>query len=182
MRQVVNDGFLTPAARRLGEALAEGAVLRPRAMDDVPLSEGELGYADVRLDGWRYLALHEPVYERRTVLVGGPCLMAAGALASAVGNRRRRQAAKRASGPEWWPLGCLRVVVTGERLLIWHGEAWWSVWLSTVTRVDCDVVAGVMDLCFDADSPYRLVGPQVELVAVFVSWRIGPFGQAARSG
>ena len=172
MRQVVNEEVLTPAARRLGEALAAGAVLRPRAMDDVPLSEGELGYADVRLDGWRYFALHEPVYERRTVLVGGPYLMAAGALASAIGNRRRRQAAERASEPQWRPLGGLRVIVTAERLLICHDEAWWSVWLSTITRVDCDVRAGVMDLFFDADPPYRLMGPHVELLEVFLRWRM----------
>jgi hypothetical protein len=68
------------------------------------------------------------------------------------------------------------VIVTAERLLIWHGEAWWSVWLSTITRVDWDGTADVMDLSFDAYPPYRLAGPKVELVAVFLSWRTGAFG------
>ncbi|MEX2548447.1 MAG: hypothetical protein WD830_11785 [Chloroflexota bacterium] len=148
-------------AERLAAALSDGGQLVPKAIEGVPLAAGELAYGDLFPHGWRYFGLEAVAYERRTLLAGGPLLMAMTGVASAIGNRRRRQAAELMAAPQWRPLGLLRVVVTSERLLVWHENDWWSVWFANVTDVRPDAVNGVLELVFDSDPPYRLAGPGV---------------------
>src|SRR5258708_171907 len=112
-------------AARLAEALRDGARLEPRTIEGLPLNTDELTYADLDASGWRYVGFDSVFYERRTLLAGGPFVMAMTALASAIGNHRRRQAAELLAAPQWRPLGPVRVVVTSERLLVWHEQAWW---------------------------------------------------------
>ncbi|MEO7571249.1 MAG: hypothetical protein ABIX10_02320, partial [Acidimicrobiales bacterium] len=117
----------------------------------------------------RHYALDQVAYERRTLLFGGPYLMALTGIASAIGNGRCRQAAQRAAAPQWRPLGPLRIVVTSQRLLVWFEQAWWSVWYSAVTDIRPDPANRALDLYFDTDPPYRLVGPHVPALAVMLA-------------
>lgn len=174
---------LTPHARRLAQTLAAGLVPEPVPVPGAPLHDDEHAFAVVTLDGWRYVGQPDCAYAQRAVLVGGPALLTACAVASALGNRHRRNAAQRAAAPEWRPLGALTVVVTGERLLVWHQGWWWSVWLSTITGITVDAKAGALDVVFDHDPPYRLVGPEAEQVAVYLAWKRDSFSAgASRSG
>lgn len=124
---------------------------------DGDVESGEI-LADLELTGFRYHALCHVPYERRTLLVGGPILFAASATASAVGNRRRRAAAERLAAPQWRCLGPLRVLVTCDRLLVWHEGSWASVWFASVVDIEHDPANGTLDLYFADDPPYRFVG------------------------
>lgn len=156
-------------AERLAEALANGGRLEERVIQGVPLGVGEMAYADLTATGWRYFALGHALYEKRTMLVGGPLLMMATGLASAIGNRNARLAAEAAAAPQWRPLGPLRIVLSSERLLVWHRQAWWSVWLSGITDLRRYSEHQTLDLFFGADPPYRLVGPDVVPLGVVLA-------------
>lgn len=168
----VADETRPSEADRLSEALRSGGWLEPRPIEGVPLEPDEAAYADLHATGWRYFGLDSVVYERRSVLAGGPYLMALTALASAIGNRRRRRAARQLATPQWRPLGPLRVVVTSERLLVWHGRAWWPVWYATVSDLRLDRSQEALDLFFDVDPAYRLMGPGVAAVGVVLRSRL----------
>lgn len=161
-------------AERLAAALSNGGQLVPKAVEGVPLAAGEVAFADLHAHGWRYFGLEAVPYERRTLLAGGPLLMAVTGVASAMGNRRRRRAAERMAEPQWRPLGLLRVVVTSERLLVWHENEWWPVWFANVTDVRPDAANGVLDLVFEADPPYRLAGPDVASLGVVLACAAHP--------
>jgi hypothetical protein len=167
-------------AARLARTLGEGGWLEPRTTEGVPLEAGEATYAELRATGWRYFGLGGVFYERRTVLAGGPFVMAMTALASAVGNHRRRQAAERLAAPQWRPLGPLRVVVTSARLLVRHEQAWSSVWFSGTCDLRLDPPRQALDLFFEGDPPYRLAGPGVPALGVMLLHEL--FGQAAVAG
>lgn len=170
------EGLAT--AQRLADALASDGWLEPRPVHDAPLGPGEVAYADLSADGWRYFGLDSVAYERRALLVGGPCLMAITAFITAMGNWRRRQAAERAAAPQWRPLGHLRVVVTSDRLLVWHAGGWWSVWFSSIAAVRSDPARWTLDLLFDADAPYRLIGVEMPCLAVVLSHAATTAGDA----
>lgn len=156
-------------ARRLAESLAQGAQLEPLHVDGLPLVHGEHAYAEVDVEGWRWLAA-DVVYERRLTLLGGPVLMTVSALASAIGNRRRRLAAERISAPQWRPLGTVRVVATDRRLLVWHESAWWSVPFDAVAAWDVDAGSPALTLSLTDGAPYGLAGPSVPLLVVVLLW------------
>lgn len=156
-------------ADRLAGALANGGRLEPRVIDGVPLAAGEVAYGDLAATGWRYFGLQHALYEKRTILVGGPLLMMATGLASAVGNRRARLAAEAAAAPQWRPLGSLRIVLSSERLLVWHRQAWWSVWRSGITDLHPYPEHQTLDLFFQTDPPYRLAGPDVVPLGVVLA-------------
>jgi hypothetical protein len=153
-------------ASRLADALRNGGRLEPRTIEGVPLEAGEVAYADLSAVGWRYFGLDAVSYERRTVLFGGPYVMAIAALASAIGNGRRRRDAEQLAAPQWRPLGMLRIVATSARLLVWHERAWWSVWYAGINDLRIDRSQTVLDLFFDADPPYRLAGPGMPVLGV----------------
>ncbi len=156
-------------ARRLAESLARGAQLDPLLIDGLPLVCGEHAYAEVDVGAWRWVA-QDVVYERRSMLVGGPMLMAVSALASAAGNRRYRRAAEQAAAPQWHSLGTVRVVATDRRLLVWHEGAWWSVWYRAVAGVHIDADGYGLMLKLRQEAPYRLAGESVPLLVVAVAW------------
>jgi hypothetical protein len=134
----------------------------------IPLALGERAYGNIQAIGWRYCGVDAVGYERRTVLAGGPFLMALKAIASAVGNHRRRAEAQRLAEPQWRSLGTLQIVVTSHRLLVWHQGAWSSVWLAAITNGRLDAAQATLDLFFEADPPYRLAGEGVTDLAVFL--------------
>ena len=162
------SGADVAAAQRLAAALDHGAQLIPMDIDDAPLDLGEVAYADLDAHGWRCLAL-DVVYERMAFLAGGGFLLAITGLTTVIGNRRRRRVAERMAAPQWRPLGPLRVVVTSDRLLVWHQNQWWPVWYATISGVCSDPVRGVLDLFFYADPPYRLAGPDMASLAVVLT-------------
>lgn len=114
------------------------------------------------LFGWRYFALDDVVYERRTLLLGGSILLPLTGVMSFLANRRRRHEAERLAAPQWRALGPMHVVVTDQRLLVWFDGEWSSVWLASVTDVQCHP-DGALDLFFDVDPPYRFSGPDSAL-------------------
>lgn len=160
------------AARRLADALRNGGWLEPVAIAGLPLEPGESAYADLHASGWRYFALDQLAYERRTLLVGGPFLMGLTGIVSAIGNSRRRRDAERVAAPQWRPLGQLRIVVTSQRLLVWFDQVWWSVWYSAIADIRPDPANSCLDLYFEADPPYRLVGPHVPALCVVLAYAI----------
>ena len=155
------------AARRLAEALDNGGWLRPIAVEDAPLDPGEEAYADLLAHGWRYHAI-DVQYDHRTVMFGGPLLLATTGLASLVANRRRRREAESLAAPQWRPLGWIRVLVTSRRLLVLRHGAWHSVWYAAVTNIRSTPVSVTLDLTFAVDPPYRLVGPGLCSLAPFL--------------
>lgn len=128
----------------------------------------------LQLSGWRHYALDEVLYEHRTMLFGGPIVWFLTAIASAVGNRRRRQEAERAAAPQWRPLGPLAVEVHADRLVV-HPTGDLEpgvVWLAGVVDVRTDPRLGIVDLYFEQDAPYRFQGPDAQrLIDAFADRR-----------
>lgn len=158
------------AARSLATSLVAGYRLDPLALDGVPLLAGEHAYAEVDAVAWRWLPLDGAEYERRALLAGGPLLMCATGVLSVIGNSRRHRAAERAAAPQWRPLGPVRVVATERRLLVWHGQAWWSVWFDAIAGLHPAIEDQRLDITFHSDPPYRLAGPDVPVLAVVLAW------------
>lgn len=129
----------------------------PRHPTDVPIGT-------FPVVGWRFVG-SEAAYERTTVVAGGPVLFGALAVASAVGNRRRRRQAERLAAPQWRPLGPIAVVVTGARLQALHEGAWASVWLDAVTAGRWHPGGDGITLFFADDPPYAFTGPWAGLLA-----------------
>lgn len=97
---------------------------------------------------------------------GRTALTAAG---SAVARRRARHEAKALAAPQWRPLGALRILVTDQRLLVWHKGAWASVWYSVIRDFRPDLRVDRLDMTFENDPPYCLVGPWVPYLTVIVT-------------
>ena len=155
------------AARQLARALDNGGWLHPIVVEDAPLEDGELAYADASAFGWRFHAVEVP-YEHRTVMVGGPLLFAATAIVSWASNRRRRREAERQAMPQWRALGQIRVVVSSSRLLVLHNGGWYPVWYPAIAEVRATPDSGILDLTFVADPPYRLAGSGICSLAPFI--------------
>jgi len=137
------------------------------------LLPGEVARIQVDAYGWRW----EPsdvAYDRRFLLLGGPIGMAVSGVASVVANRGVRRRAERDAAPAWRALGALIVIATDLRLLVWHQNAWNSVWYSAITEAGLDGAESHVELSFAADPPYRLQGGQARSLYERV--------QASRSG
>lgn len=119
----------------------------------------------LQLHAWRYYAVGDVPYERRTVLFGGPVVLSMTALASALGNRRRRQEAERAAAPQWRPLGSVGIEIRADRLLVHRDGEHGTVWLASVVAAHFDDERGLVDLFFELDAPYRFQGPQARHLA-----------------
>jgi hypothetical protein len=126
------------------------------------LLPGESVHAEIHADAWRYLAIDVP-YDHRTILYGGPVGWTISAIASAIGNRRTRQAAERLAAPQWRYLGHLPIIVTNQRLLVWYADQWNNVWLSAIEHVSID--GHRLELYFTVDPPYLLDTPHASAVA-----------------
>lgn len=127
------------------------------AADEQPteswLQPGERVHAEITADAWRYLAIDVP-YDHRTILFGGPIGWTISAIASAIGNRRTRQAAERLAAPQWRYLGHLPIIVTNQRLIVWYEHEWWPIWFEMIER--CDIADDTAVLTFPEDAPYCL--------------------------
>lgn len=166
---VVDRAFTIEDTKLMADALSAGAQLEPLRIPGLPLRAGEYAYAEVDVEAWRWLAT-EVVYGRRSVMFGGPAVMAATALACAADNRRRRRDAERAARPQWRSLGVVRVVVTDGRLLLWHEGSWWSVPFEDVRTWHVEAGGAALSLILHDGAPYRLAGGGTPLLALVILW------------
>lgn len=143
----------------------------PSGVDPPPV---ETVHGEISAYGWRYHALDGVPYERHMCIVGGGFGMVFTGLLSAVGNSRRRRQAEALAAPQWRPLGPLRLAYTSERLLVWHRQAWWSVWFAAVVGSRWDPAGGALDLFFEAEAPYRLAGVEVARLAAWMGIDLRP--------
>lgn len=117
----------------------------------------------VAAHGWRYESA-EVTYDRKTLMVGGPLLFVLTGTVSALRNRRVRRAAEAQAAPQWRPLGPLTVLATTDRLLVWHQNAWWSVWYSAIEHATLHDEQ--LHLHFhDGAAPYLLAGGTAAVAA-----------------
>jgi hypothetical protein len=152
----------------LANAVATGDEL-PILPSPVLLDSGEVLHGDVTADGWRFHGADVPYIEPRAVAFGGPLTFGMVAAGSAAARRRARRQAAALATPQWRPLGPLRILATDRRLLVWHEDAWASVWYQSIREFRPDLEAGRLDLTFDDDPPYHLAGPWVPLLTVIVT-------------
>ena len=144
--------------RTHGHTAARHRCLHHDTVVEEPTAEGWLQpsehvHAEIQASAWRYLALDVP-YDHRTILFGGPIGWICSGIASAIGNRRSRQAAERLAAPQWRYLGHLPIIVTNHRLMVWYEDGWRPVWFDAVERYDLRDNALV--LTFYEDPPYCL--------------------------
>ena len=133
-------------------------------IDPAPVP-AETVHGEISAYGWRYYALDSVPYERHMCVVGGGFGMVFTGLLSAIGNSRGRRHAEALAAPQWRPLGPLRIAFTAERLLVWHRQTWWSVWLAAVVGSRWDAASEALELFFEGEPPYRLAGPEVRSLA-----------------
>ena len=58
---------------------------------------------------------------------------------------------------------------TPHQRLVWFEQAWWSVWYSAITDIRTDPANSSLDLFFEVDPPYRLIGPHIPALAVVLA-------------
>lgn len=103
------------------------------------------------------------------VAIGGPLIFGLAAAGSAVARRRARREAEALAAPQWRSLGALRILATDRRLLVWHEGAWASVWYDAIRELHPDLEVGRLDMTFENDPPYCLVGQRVPYLTVIVT-------------
>lgn len=155
-------------AVELANAVADGGEL-PILQSPVLLDSGEVLHGDLVAEGSRFHGADVSYVEPRAVAIGGPLMFGMVAAGSAAARRRARRQAESLASPQWRPLGPLRILATDRRLLVWHEDAWASVWYQAIREFRPDLEAGRLDLTFDDDPPYHLAGPWVPLLTVIVT-------------
>jgi hypothetical protein len=155
-------------AVELANAVADGAEL-PILQSPVLLDSGEVLHGDVVAEGWRFHGADVAYAAPRAVAIGGPLMFGTVAAGSAAARRRARRHAEALAAPQWRPLGPLRILASDRRLLVWHEDAWASVWYQSIREFRPDLEAARLDLTFDDDPPYHLAGPWVPLLTVIVT-------------
>lgn len=155
------------AAEELAADVGSGLPL-PKLQAPIGLEHGEALHASSSLSAWRFSSADVVIEHRR--LVGRSSLgsLALAAAANSIAARRAGAAARRIAAPQWRPLGVVQVLATNRRLLVLHESAWWSVWYSAITRVALDAEVGRLELCFESDPPYLIVGEWAPYVAVII--------------
>lgn len=155
-------------AERLSIMLVRGTPL-PELGSPIPLSSGEVLHAQAEAAGWRFHGLDVVVEQRRPLVFGGPVAFGLAAAASAIGNRRARSNAERLAAPQWRPLGVMPVLATNQRLLVFHDGVWGSVWYSAIRQLIPRPTEGRLELLFEDDPPYLLVGEWLPYLTVVVT-------------
>lgn len=156
------------AAESLAQELACGGVL-PVLPGVGVLASGELIHGELIAEGWRFQALDVVVEQRRLLAMGGLRTFGIAAAANSIGNRRALAEGRRLAAPQWRQLGNLQVLATNQRLLVLHEGAWASVWYSAIRQIVPRVEDYRLELLFDDDPPYLLVGEWVPYLTVVVT-------------
>lgn len=154
-------------AESLAAAIAHGWPL-PTLLSPVLLAEAEVLHARLDAQGWRFNAA-DVVYEKCRVVAGGIVTFGLAAVLASIGNRRARRRAEQMAAPQWRPLGWMPVLVTNQRLLVFHEGAWQSVWYLGIRQLIPNVADKRLELIFEADPPYLLVGEWVPYLTVVLA-------------
>lgn len=155
------------SAKRLATYVAEGNPL-PLLSSPMLLSAGEVLHAQLEAGGWRFNGV-DVVYERRRMVAAGLVTFGVGAALTSIGNRRARHRAELLAAPQWRPLGFMPMLATNQRLLVFHEGAWQSVWYSAIRQLIPTPADGRLELVFEADAPYLLVGEWVPYLTVVIT-------------
>jgi hypothetical protein len=157
-------------------AAAESLAARVTAGGDLPilpsavaLSSDEVLHGELVAGGWRFHAADVVVEQRRLVAVGGLFTFGIAAAANSIGNRRAWAEAERIAAPQWRPLGAMPLLATNQRLLAFHEGQWASVWYSAICRIVPSVEDSRLELIFEDDPPYLLVGEWVPYLTVIIT-------------
>ncbi len=169
------------AKRRLDEEAARGwssacelfqGLQAGRPLMALPYSSGlllqpdETEYAAADAEFLRFYGRDGSTYVHSTLLMGGPFMMAATGIASAMGNRSRRTAAEREAMAQWRYCGSTRAVLTSNRLLIsWEGQ-WVSFWLGSILEIQPHPATSSVCLAFEGSPPLSLRGPWIPYLSV----------------
>jgi len=156
------------AAVALANQVGAGGGL-PSIPSPVLLDAGEVLHGDLAAEGWRFHGADVAYTAPHAVAIGGPLMFGLVAAGSAAARRRAHREAEALATAQWRPLGALRILATDRRLLVWHEGAWASVWCHAIREFRPDIEAARLDLTFDEDPPYCLVGPWVPLLTVIVT-------------
>ena len=155
------------SACELFQGLQSGRPLAP-----LPYSSGlllqadETEYAAADAEFLRYYGRDGGSYVHSTLVMGGPFMMAATGIASAVGNRSRRTAAEQEAMPQWRYCGSTRAVLTSNRLLIsWDGQ-WVSFHLGSILEIQPNPATSSVCLAFEGSPPLSLRGPWIPDLSV----------------
>ncbi len=162
------DGSTWDAAVELANQVAAGRDL-PVFQTSVLLDAGEVLHADLPADGWRFEGADVTYAAPHAVAIGGPLMFGIVAAAGAAARRRARREAEALAAPQWRPLGPLRILATDRRLLVWHQDAWASVWYNAIRELRPDLEVGRLDMTFENDPPYCLAGPWVPYLTVILT-------------
>ncbi len=156
------------AAESLAARVAAGGGL-PILTSGVLLTSREALHGDLMADGWRFHAADVVVEQRRLLAMGGLFTFGIAAAANSIGNRRARAEAERLAAPRWRPLGAMPLLATNQRLLAFHEGEWASVWYSAICRIVPSVEEHRLELIFEDDPPYLLVGEWVPYLTVIIT-------------
>jgi hypothetical protein len=125
-------------------------------------------HAEGVVEGWRFHAVDVVVEQRRPLTTG---LLAFGwstALTS-TGIRGALREATRLATPQWRPLGLMAALATNQRLLVFRGDTWSSVWYSAIRELIPRPADGQLQLVFESDPPYLLLGESVPYLTVVIT-------------
>jgi len=155
------------SATKLFAGLQAGQALTPLPYSSgLLLNADEIEYAAADAEFHRYYGTEGGSYVHSTLLMGGPWMMVATGVASAVGNRSRRTAAEFEAMARWRPGGRTRAVLTSARLLISAEGQWMSYYFGAILEIQPDPAHYAMVLAFEGAPPLSLRGPWVPYLSV----------------
>jgi len=155
------------SAQELFRSLQSGQPLSPLPYaSGLLLQADELEYAAADAEFCRFYGLDGGSYVHSTLLMGGPFMMAATGIASAVGNRSRRTAAEVQAMPQWRYGGRTRAVLTSTRLLISSEGQWLSFYHGAILELQPHPATSSMFMAFEGTSPLSLRGPWIPYLSV----------------
>lgn len=155
------------AAKDLAAAVATGRPL-PVLPSPVLLSRDEVLHAQLDGEGWRFHGV-DVVYEQRRVVAAGIVTFGINAALTSIGNQGVRRRAEQLAAPQWRPLGFMPMLATNQRILVFHEGVWQSVWYSAIRQLRPIPTYGRLELVFEADAPYLLLGEWVPYLTVVIT-------------
>ncbi|MDR7275408.1 hypothetical protein [Catenuloplanes atrovinosus] len=100
---------------------------------------------------------------------GGLMFVAAGMLAGAANDARKRRRAEQQARPQWRPLGTAPVAITDQRLLVMIENQWRSCELRSLVSMQPDLGDWSVVMHFEGTPPMMLRGPWIPWLTVAIS-------------
>ncbi len=164
-----NDEFARGwrSACELFQSLQSGRPLAPLPYaSGLLLKADETEYAAAEAESYRYYGLDGGSYVHSTFLMGGPFMMAATGIASAMGNRSRRTAAQYEAMPRWRYIGPTRAVLTSARVLASSEGQWISFYLGGILEINPHPAQYTVTIAFEESPPLSLRGPWIPYMSI----------------